>query len=140
MRCLLSAFLLLLFSAGLQYRLPAQLHSFHHLNRANGLSDNNIRSLGMDRDGLLWIGTADGLNVFDGYSITTYSREQVPEFPSNSFAQLTVDSSNRLWICFGEGICWMDAKRKFHRVTLQDTISQFNGQAVIETKSAGYRW
>jgi ligand-binding sensor domain-containing protein/putative methionine-R-sulfoxide reductase with GAF domain len=137
MRCLLSAFLLLLFSAGLQYRLPAQLHSFHHLNRANGLSDNNIRSLVMDRDGLLWVGTADGLNVFDGYSITSYSKEQVPEFPSNSFAQLTVDSSNRLWICFEEGICWMDAKRKFHRVTLQDTISQFNGQAVIETKSAG---
>jgi ligand-binding sensor domain-containing protein/putative methionine-R-sulfoxide reductase with GAF domain len=91
----------------------------------------------MDRDGLLWIGTADGLNVFDGYSITSYSREQVPEFPSNSFAQLTVDSGNRLWICFAEGICWMDAKRNFHRVKLQDTITQFNGQAVIETKSAG---
>lgn len=91
----------------------------------------------MDHDGLLWIGTADGLNVFDGYSITSYSREQVREFPSNSFGQLQVDSSNKLWLCFAEGICWMDAKRKFHRVTLQDTIKQFNGQAVIETRSAG---
>ena len=41
---------------------------FIHYTTRDGLSDNNINCLFQDSRGLLWIGTTNGLNYFDGVS------------------------------------------------------------------------
>ena len=41
-------------------------------NSANGLPDNNVRSLVTDNKGYLWVGTTNGLYRYDGYFFTTY--------------------------------------------------------------------
>src|SRR6185436_1485584 len=54
----------------------AQPFSFHNVNTSDGLSENNVRSVAIDKNGYLWIGTVDGLNVYDGYAVTSFKKEQ----------------------------------------------------------------
>ncbi|MEQ1675591.1 MAG: two-component regulator propeller domain-containing protein [Chitinophagaceae bacterium] len=115
----------------------AQSLSFFHLNTAEGLSDNTIRSLAVDKKGFLWIGTGEGLNVFDGYEVTSYLKEQHPQMASNNVIHLTCDRNNRIWMGTSEGISWVDAKREFHRVTLMDSISRFASRTILDTKKYG---
>jgi len=90
-----------------------------------------------DKNGFLWIGTADGLNVYDGYVVTTYKREDKPQMASNNVIHLTCDSHNRLWLGTQEGITWIDEKRNFHRVVLNDSISVFASRTIMDTKVYG---
>ena len=76
---------------------------------ANGLSDNYVASLAIDKKGFLWIGTTEGLNMFDGYTITSYLKKNEPEMPGNHIWHLTCDNRNRLWMATpNDGISWMD--------------------------------
>ena len=50
---------------------PAEL-LFEHLTTHDGLSQDIVTCFHRDRFGFLWIGTEDGLNRYDGYSIVTY--------------------------------------------------------------------
>jgi len=111
---------------------------FSHLTMANGLSDNFVASLAIDKKGFLWIGTTEGLNMFDGYGITSYLKKNEPEMPGNYLWHLTCDSRNRIWMATpDDGISWMDEKRKIHRVTIQDTISRFAARSILDTKKYG---
>src|SRR5688500_13972174 len=118
-------------------RTRAQPISFHHLNTSNGLSDNLIRSLAIDHDGYLWIGTVNGLNLYDGYGITMYNKEGYPQMASNDVIHLTCDKNNQLWLGTPEGISRIDENRKIHRVILEDSISKFSSRTIIETKAFG---
>ena len=46
--------------------------SSRQFNTANGLPNNNIRSLAQDAKGFIWMGSPNGLYRFDGYFFTTY--------------------------------------------------------------------
>lgn len=115
----------------------AQSVSFFHLTTANGLSDNYISSLAIDQKGFLWMGTTEGLNVFDGYTVTSYRKTNIPAIASDNIIHLTCDSRNRLWLGSPEGITWADEKRNFHRVVLNDTVSRFPARTILDTKKYG---
>jgi ligand-binding sensor domain-containing protein len=104
---------------------------------SDGLSDNYVSSLVIDKKGFLWIGTLEGLNVFDGYGVTSYFKKQQPEMASNNVIHLTCDSRNRIWMGTAEGISWIDEKRNFHRVVLGDTIQKFASRTILDTKTYG---
>ena len=91
----------------------------------------------IDKNGYLWIGTVDGLNVYDGYVVTSFKKESHPEIASNNVIHLTCDSKNRIWLGTHDGITWMDENRKFHRVILEDTISKFDSRTIMDTKAYG---
>ncbi len=46
--------------------------AFEHVSVGDGLSQNTVEAILQDDRGFLWIGTQDGLNLFDGYSFTVY--------------------------------------------------------------------
>ncbi len=117
--------------------LYGQSISFRHLNTSNGLSDINVTCMTVDKNGFLWIGTTYGLNVYDGYSITTYLKDQDKELPSNIPSRLYCDQENNIWVITSEGIAMADANRKFHRVSISDTIKQFYCKGMEETKTYG---
>jgi ligand-binding sensor domain-containing protein len=62
--------------------------SFSNISTTNGLSDNFIRSIAVDKKGFLWIGTNEGLNSYDGYSVTNYSLKDYPEIPHKTVYHL----------------------------------------------------
>jgi ligand-binding sensor domain-containing protein len=88
---------------------------FKHLSAQNGLPLNEIRSdVVRDRDGYVWVGTANGLARFDGYGCRNY--RHVPGDPyslsSNAVMSLMLDSKGRLWVgTFETGISLYDAGR-----------------------------
>lgn len=54
---------------------PADLR-FDQITTLNGLSQDVVTCIQRDHLGYLWIGTEDGLNRYDGYSISVYKRER----------------------------------------------------------------
>ena len=119
------------------FRAGAQPVSFSNLNSSNGLSENNVQSVAIDKKGFLWIGTIDGLNVYDGYSITTYKKETQPAIANNNIIHMICDSRNRIWLGTHEGISWIDENRQFHRVILNDSVAKFGCRTIMDTKAYG---
>ena len=50
----------------------AQVFSFEHYTPANGLAQSQITSICQDDNGILWIGTRNGLSSFDGIEFKNY--------------------------------------------------------------------
>lgn len=67
--------LLLLFSLPWYSKAQRGNLRFEHLTIEDGLSNNAIWSMLQDSRGYVWFGTRNGLNKFDGYTITSYNRE-----------------------------------------------------------------
>jgi len=85
MRCLI--FLLILFQAtGLHAQLNQQ-YSFRHIDQNDGLLHNNVKSIGQDKRGFVWILTYNGLQRYDGSRFVNY-----PEITRNSSFGMIKDS------------------------------------------------
>ena len=52
----------------------AQTISFQHLSVDDGLSEEKINAVLQDTRGFIWVGTLDGLDRFDGYTVTEFRR------------------------------------------------------------------
>jgi signal transduction histidine kinase/ligand-binding sensor domain-containing protein/DNA-binding response OmpR family regulator len=66
-----------------------------------GLSSNSQRCITQDKEGFIWIGTADGLNRFDGYSFKVFRKnpnDSTRSLKSNIINCLFTDSYGNLWI------------------------------------------
>ena len=50
--------------------------NFVHFYADNGLNSNSVKTICLDKDGRLWLGTDDGVYSFDGYSFTKYLPER----------------------------------------------------------------
>ncbi len=75
----------------------AQERQFIHYGSAQGLPSNNVYALAQDADGILWVGTRNGLCRFDG--IRFDARKEFGRV--NALAE---DKENRLWIGTTDGL------------------------------------
>lgn len=66
------AFLLLLTVLHSPAYAVGSLSRFTHLGTRDGLSDDNISSIYQDEFGVIWIGTSDGLNRYDGKKVHVF--------------------------------------------------------------------
>ena len=74
----------------------------------NGLSLNSVNDLHFDRQGFLWITTADGLQRFDGYRFQTFKHDAQDKksIAENSVSEIYEDADGNLWITHRTGICF----------------------------------
>lgn len=84
-----------------------------------GLSQATVRAIAQDRTGLMWFGTQDGLNRFDGYNFKIFYRDSEPTgaISDNHILSLTSDDARiGLWIgTQSRGLNFLDLKREqFH--------------------------
>ena len=76
----------------------AERVAFRHLTTAEGLSNESVSAVVQDRFGFIWIGTADGLNRFDGYEVVEYTRgPDSTTLSGNVVSALAEDASGALW-------------------------------------------
>jgi ligand-binding sensor domain-containing protein/putative methionine-R-sulfoxide reductase with GAF domain len=119
-------------------RSHAQMPAFYHLSTADGLSDNSVNSVCRDRNGMLWIGTTEGLNSFDGHVITNYYKDQYPAIDDNNILQVVCDKYNRIWLRNGaRGIAMLDERRRFHAFRIGDSSERRPTTALLTTHSRG---
>jgi ligand-binding sensor domain-containing protein/two-component sensor histidine kinase len=91
--------------AGLQCLREGRCETF---NRTNGLPSNNISSLFLDRDAVLWIGTSGGLARYSHGKLTAYSRNE--GMITDSIAYITEDDLGNLWLGSSVGLMCVQKK------------------------------
>ena len=98
------------------------LPRFTHLGLDDGLSQSSVSAIVQDRFGLLWFGTQDGLNRWDGHDFTVYRSD--PNDPSSlgatTITALAADPTGVLWIAsFDRGLWQYDpGLDQFRRVPI----------------------
>ena len=74
----------------------------------DGLIDNHVNDLLLDRQGNLWIATLGGISCFDGSTFRTFTTED--GLPSNRIHCLFEDARGHLWIGTDQGVTQYDGR------------------------------
>ena len=127
---------------------------FEHLTTEDGLSQSTVRCILQDSKGFIWFGTYDGLNRYDGYTITTYLHDPEDDttVASNHISSLFEDSQGNIWVgTFNQGISQFNPKtglfKSFndnptlktytHNVDIQTITEDESGNIWIGTRGNG---
>ncbi len=87
----------------------AQRYAFKTYGQAQGLKNLNVDSLLQDRDGLMWMGTDNGLFRYDGSRFQQFSSA---EGLTNPYVlALTEDPAGRFWVGTGGGLFYREDGR-----------------------------
>lgn len=117
----------------------SQKLSFNYIGVNEGLSQNSVTSLVQDTLGRIWIGTRDGLNVYDGSKIKTYRpvRGDSTSLLGYFINDIIADGST-LWVITKSGLSCLNTKtQKFLQFPKKDIISliKYQGKLFIGTKN-----
>lgn len=80
-------------------------YAFEALTTEQGLSENVVICIYQDRKGLMWFGTYDGLNVYDGYRFRIYRHDpdDSTSLAGNGIYTIMQDKSGRYWVGTNNG-------------------------------------
>ena len=103
------AFLLLFFFLSLTFSLQAQQVQIldpAYLSVADGVASPTVNAVIQDSFGLIWIGTANGLQKYDGYKFQTF--KNIPgdsaSLQNNYVWSLLEDSNHDIWVSNNRGV------------------------------------
>ena len=117
--------------------------TFRHMGVAEGLSQNTVLSISQDRLGNVWMGTKNGINIYDGYEFHTFLPEKNDSLtlPNSSILALKMGSDGKMWIGTAAGLSSYDFRGKSFR-RHADTgserildISEADGRLLLSTDS-----
>lgn len=108
MKYYLSIFLFML--SGCLNRIVANDIIFSHITTENGLSQHSASSIYQDENGLIWIGTNNGLNRYNGNEIKIYKRSRNTDktLLHNAISHITGNRNGEIYILGPTGITGFD--------------------------------
>ncbi|WP_235900865.1 ligand-binding sensor domain-containing protein [Inconstantimicrobium porci] len=103
-----------------------------------GLSNNSIRVIAEDKLGHIWIGTSNGLNMYDknNHKFTKYTTSD--GLCNNTIYGIVVDDDDNIWVSTNSGVSKLSKDRKrFSNFNINDGLqsNEFNGEAYLKTKN-----
>lgn len=89
-------------------------YSLRQFSNKNGLSNSAILSLYQDHQGVIWIGSCDGLNIFDGTNIHVYNPANPTKasLSGNLINDIMETEKEVLWIQTNYGLDRLDTKHQ----------------------------
>lgn len=129
-------FLFILFSGNSQQ----PLH-FDRIGRNEGLSQSSVNCMLRDRDGFVWFGTQDGLNMYDGKKFRVFQNQ--PGDPSslsnNYIVSICEDEEGLIWVgTMTGGLNRFDKHtEKFRTYTHSDSLNSISENTVWTVLSDG---
>jgi len=120
-------------------------YQFARYSAERGLSHNQVNCFFKDRQGFVWVGTADGLNRFDGYSFKIFKHDPADSttISDHNINAIFEDPEGYLWINTRKGYNIYDPStesmdrnpgKAAKRLGLKDT----DFSRIIKTKSGDY--
>ena len=113
--------------------------TFNHLTTDDGLSQFSVNSLYIDENGILWIGTREGLNRYDGENIQTYKlRKNDPHsLFCNNVLRLTGNHNGKIYLLCTEGVAEFNLATQRFTTLLQGNINSiyYNNALFIGKKT-----
>lgn len=91
--------------------------NLRQINTDDGLSNSAVLSLYCGSNGLLWVGTCDGLNAYDGHCV--YPTRQIPEYASlsgNIIESIHESAPGTLWVQTNYGLNKLIPSEGVHKV------------------------
>lgn len=112
---------------------------FRHLTIKDGLSQSDVSSILQDDKGLMWFGTQDGLNVYNGFNFNVFSHDLSDSNSiSNNFIRAVLqDSSGLIWVATESGLNVFDRATYAFKPVFK-TKTKHNTWAL--TESENYVW
>lgn len=118
---------------------------FDHYTTNEGLSHGYIFCITQDKKDFIWIGTANGLNRFDGLTFKTYFTDarDTTTLPSNEIDDFIEDSTGNFWIMTSRMFCLYNRdkdifSKKLLKVDNKIYDNLFLTSCFIDSK--GYLW
>src|SRR6476619_8462698 len=94
--------MIILIMSGLRTRAQSLHASYHfkHLNVQNGLTQNIVYHFLQDSRGYMWIGTHNGLSLYDGIKATNFLHDDQnsKSIARNFISGIAEDSSGQVWV------------------------------------------
>ncbi|MEN9566382.1 MAG: hypothetical protein RLZZ69_1578, partial [Cyanobacteriota bacterium] len=79
-------------------------------------------------------GAGEGLNRFNGNTVTRYLSQDYPQLANNNIQGLVCDEDNRIWIRCDDGAAAMaDGDRRFHKLDLQYNNKPVTIKRILKT-------
>ncbi|QQS34842.1 MAG: response regulator [Ignavibacteriales bacterium] len=109
---LLLIFLLIAMQSGVELYGQNSHAKFKRINIEDGLSQNQIFCIYKDKLGLLWFGTQDGLNLYDGYKFKVFRHQpgNVNSLPDYAVNTICETDTGIFWIGTREGMSRFDLR------------------------------
>ncbi|WP_010419198.1 two-component regulator propeller domain-containing protein [Anaerophaga thermohalophila] len=128
--------------------LSAEIHElkFERLNMEDGLNHNSVNCFLHSSNGFLWIGTFEGINVFDGYKMESFQADPMDDTSlSNNFVECMLeDSYGNIWVGTQNGLnLFVPEKQEFIKYYPDSHDSTSICHNVIKTlyqDSEGFLW
>ena len=100
--------MIILIMSGVQTQAQSFSANYHfkHLNVQNGLTQNIVYHFLQDSRGYMWIGTQNGLSLFDGVKVINFlhSDQDSGSLSGNFISSILEDSAQQIWIGNDKGI------------------------------------
>ena len=132
-RSLLALVLTLLLPLAVQAKIPEM--KFRRLDTRNGLSNSQVNCVYRDSYGFVWVGTAYGLNRYDGYRVKTFysNMRDTLTMRDNYTDQIMEDHSRKLWLKQGMNYCVYDPVTElFNRDANREVAKYLKGRNALE--------
>lgn len=116
---------------------------FNHLTTDDGLSQFSVNSLYVDEQGVLWIGTREGLNRYNGNDLKTFKlqKNNPNSLFCNTILRVTGDQQGKVFLLCTEGVAEFDLiTQKFTTLLQGNTTSIYFNKRLFIGKKMKYMY
>lgn len=116
--------LFLLFLSTTAVRTQGQNITFSHLTTDDGLSQFSVNSLYIDERGIIWIGTREGLNRYNGNDIKSFKlkKNDPNSLFCNNVLRITGNKNGKVYLLCTEGVAEFDLTTQRFKTLLQGNV------------------